>query len=119
MRVTPAHETQCITGFDYLCRQTLTAESTRMTARRGSRTVFGTSPSSRYPDARNLTITADCGGSNGAKVRLWKRELQRFANETDLSITVTHLPPRVRRSASPPAPDLSSASATKLAADRP
>jgi hypothetical protein len=47
----------------------------------------------RYPDARNLTITADCGGSNGSKVRLWKRELQRFANEINLSITVTHLPP--------------------------
>jgi hypothetical protein len=39
------------------------------------------------------TITADCGGSNGAKVKLWKRELQRFANETGLAITVTHLPP--------------------------
>ena len=47
----------------------------------------------RYPDATSLTITADCGGSNGAKVRLWKRELQRFANEAGLSITVTHLPP--------------------------
>jgi hypothetical protein len=47
----------------------------------------------RYPDAKKLTITADCGGSNGSKVRLWKRELQRFANETNLSITVTHLPP--------------------------
>ena len=47
----------------------------------------------RYPDATSLTITADCGGSNGAKVRLWKRELQRFANETGLAITVTHLPP--------------------------
>jgi hypothetical protein len=47
----------------------------------------------RYPDATCLTITADCGGSNGARVKLWKRELQRFANETDLSITVTHLPP--------------------------
>jgi hypothetical protein len=47
----------------------------------------------RYPQATRLTITADCGGSNGAKVRLWKRELQRFANETGLAITVTHLPP--------------------------
>jgi hypothetical protein len=47
----------------------------------------------RYPDASCLTITADCGGSNGARVKLWKRELQRFADETDLSITVTHLPP--------------------------
>jgi hypothetical protein len=47
----------------------------------------------RYRKATRLTITADCGGSNGAKVRLWKRELQRFANETGLAITVTHLPP--------------------------
>jgi hypothetical protein len=36
----------------------------------------------RYPKARCLTITADCGGSNGARVKLWKRELQRFADET-------------------------------------
>jgi hypothetical protein len=34
----------------------------------------------RYPDATRLVVTADCGGSNGARVRLWKRELQRFAN---------------------------------------
>ena len=47
----------------------------------------------RYPDATCLTITADCGGSNGPKVKLWKRELQRLANETGLKITVTHLPP--------------------------
>jgi hypothetical protein len=48
---------------------------------------------SRYPNATTLTITADCGGSNGARVRLWKRELQRFVNETGLDVTVTHLPP--------------------------
>jgi hypothetical protein len=48
---------------------------------------------SRYPNAKTLTVTADCGGSNGARVRLWKRELQRFANETNLAMTVTHLPP--------------------------
>jgi hypothetical protein len=47
----------------------------------------------RYPGAHSLTITADCGGSNGVRVRLWKRELQRLANETGLKITVTHLPP--------------------------
>jgi hypothetical protein len=47
----------------------------------------------RYPNATRLVITADCGGSNGAKVKLWKRELQRFTNETGLAITVTHLPP--------------------------
>ena len=42
---------------------------------------------------RRLVITADGGGSNGSRVRLWKRELQRFANETGLKISVTHLPP--------------------------
>ena len=38
-------------------------------------------------------ITADCGGSNGARVRLWKLELQKLADEADLSITVCHYPP--------------------------
>jgi hypothetical protein len=47
----------------------------------------------RYPDATCLTITADCGGSNGVQVKLWKRELQHFANETGLKVTVAHLPP--------------------------
>jgi hypothetical protein len=47
----------------------------------------------RYPGATCLTITADCGGSNGVQVRLWKRELQGFANETGLKVTVAHLPP--------------------------
>jgi hypothetical protein len=47
----------------------------------------------RYPKATCLTITADCGGSNGPQLRLWKRELQRFANEAGLKITLTHLPP--------------------------
>jgi hypothetical protein len=47
----------------------------------------------RYPEAKRLIITADCGGSNGARVRLWKRELQRLANETGLAVTVAHLPP--------------------------
>jgi hypothetical protein len=47
----------------------------------------------RYPDAHSLLITADCGGSNGARVRLWKRELQLLADELGLTITVCHLPP--------------------------
>src|SRR5260370_5800601 len=47
----------------------------------------------RSPKAGTLTITADYGGSNGARVRLWKRELQRFADETGLAVTVVHLPP--------------------------
>ena len=50
----------------------------------------------RYPQATSLTITADCGGSNGPQVKLWKRELQRLANETGLNIVVTHLPPPSR-----------------------
>jgi hypothetical protein len=47
----------------------------------------------RYPKAQELTVTADCGGSNGARVRLWKRELQNFADETGLVIHVHHYPP--------------------------
>lgn len=47
----------------------------------------------RYPRAKTLLITADGGGSNGARVRLWKVELQRMADETGLAITVCHLPP--------------------------
>ena len=47
----------------------------------------------RYPDATRLLITADGGGSNGSRVRLWKRELQTLANETGLDIVVHHLPP--------------------------
>ena len=51
----------------------------------------------RYPDARELTITADCGGSNGARVRLWKVELQKLADETGLVIHVHHYPPGTSR----------------------
>lgn len=47
----------------------------------------------RYPKAKCLLITADCGGSNGARVRLWKTELQKLANEMGLAITVAHHPP--------------------------
>ena len=47
----------------------------------------------RYPTATILTITADCGGSNGNRTRLWKTELQRLADHTGLTITVCHFPP--------------------------
>lgn len=47
----------------------------------------------RYPKARELTITADCGGSNGARVRLWKLELQKLADATGLALHVHHYPP--------------------------
>lgn len=43
--------------------------------------------------AKSLTITADGGGPNGVRVRLWKRELQRLADESGLAVTVHHLPP--------------------------
>jgi Rhodopirellula transposase DDE domain len=47
----------------------------------------------RYPKADELTITADCGGSNGSRVRLWKVELQKLADETGLTIKVRRHPP--------------------------
>ena len=46
-----------------------------------------------YPQATELLITADSGGSNGSRVRLWKVELQRLADETGLELRVCHLPP--------------------------
>ena len=47
----------------------------------------------RYPHMHELTITADCGGSNGARVRLWKVELQKLADESGLTLRVHHYPP--------------------------
>lgn len=47
----------------------------------------------RYPGALKLLITADSGGSNGVRVRLWKVELQKLARELGLEISVGHLPP--------------------------
>lgn len=46
-----------------------------------------------YPKASTLLVTADAGGSNGYRLRLWKRELAALATETDLAITVCHMPP--------------------------
>jgi transposase len=46
-----------------------------------------------YPKAKKLMITADCGGSNGYRVRLWKIELQKLADEIGLEISVCHFPP--------------------------
>ena len=47
----------------------------------------------RYPEARELFITADAGGSNGYRSHVWKHRLQQFADETRLRIHVSHLPP--------------------------
>jgi len=46
----------------------------------------------RYPNAKHLFIEADAGGCNGHRPKLWKRELQRFADETGLKVTVCHYP---------------------------
>lgn len=46
-----------------------------------------------YPEAKDLLITADGGGSNGSRNRLWKLELQQFADETQISVSVCHFPP--------------------------
>ena len=46
-----------------------------------------------YPQANRLLITADAGGSNGPRLRLWKVELQKLADETSLRIAVCHFPP--------------------------
>jgi transposase len=47
----------------------------------------------RYPHARKLLLTADCGGSNGSRTRLWKVALQQFADEVQFPIHVRHFPP--------------------------
>jgi hypothetical protein len=60
-------------------------ESLRRWWRRMGRTV--------YPEANELLVTADGGGSNSSRSRLWKRELQHFATESGLTISVTHYPP--------------------------
>ena len=57
------------------------------------RTWWLTSGQIIYPKAKAITITADCGGSNGYRTRLWKLELQRLANETGLELKVHHFPP--------------------------
>jgi hypothetical protein len=51
----------------------------------------------RYPHAHELTITADCGGSKGARVRLWKLELQKLADKSGLVIDVHRYPPGMSR----------------------
>jgi hypothetical protein len=66
-----------------------TAEFAVASIRRWWRTM-GTK---RFPHATRLLITADSGGSNGARSRLWKVALQRFADETGLDVSVCHFPP--------------------------
>ncbi len=53
--------------------------------------------SEAYPQARQLLITADGGGSNGSRAQLWKLELQKLADETRLEISVCHFPPGISK----------------------
>lgn len=46
-----------------------------------------------YPQAERILITADGGGSNGSRLRLWKLELQKLADETGLALSICHFPP--------------------------
>jgi hypothetical protein len=59
--------------------------------------VGHTTGAERYPETCSSTITADGGGSNGSRVRLWKRELQKLADEPGIDIRVHHLPPGTSR----------------------
>jgi len=56
--------------------------------------VFG---KNRYPDEETVTITADCGGSNSYRIRMWKTELQRLADAARLRVRVLHYPPRTSK----------------------
>ena len=47
----------------------------------------------QYPDTNEILITADCGGSNGYRTRLWKVELQKLADEIKVNLKVCHFPP--------------------------
>ena len=66
---------------------------TGMFAVESIRRWWSTIGSPAYPDADRLLITADSGGSNGSRLRLWKTQLAELATETGLRITVCHLPP--------------------------
>ena len=57
------------------------------------RVLVGGGGKERYPQAEHLSITADGGGSNGWRNRLWKVSLQALANRTHLTIHVSHFPP--------------------------
>jgi len=70
-----------------------TGHDTAVFAVNAIRTWWRTVGRLAYPDAKQLLITADSGGSNGNRVRAWKTELAELATEIGLSITVCHLPP--------------------------
>lgn len=57
------------------------------------RTWWNTFGNQTYPDVQELMICANSGGSNSVRSRLWKAELQKFANDSRLSVKVCHLPP--------------------------
>jgi len=69
-----------------------TSADTSQFAVRSIREWWNQTGTKQYPGAKELLITADSGGSNGHRPRLWKRELQRWADEDGLTITVAHYP---------------------------
>jgi hypothetical protein len=71
----------------------LSAHDTASFAVNAIRRWWQTMGQARYPTAKRLLITADCGGSNGTRLRLWELELQQLADELGLAIAVCHLPP--------------------------
>ncbi len=82
--------------YDVACKQghiaVGTSANTPQFAVRSIRQWWRQTGMKKYPHAKELLITADSGGSNGHRPRLWKRELQRWADEDGLAITVTHYP---------------------------
>jgi hypothetical protein len=86
------------TGANRFVRSSLRSLAERLgqgsptTVRRSLRQWWRTRGKRAYPGARKIFIEADAGGSNGYRRRLWKRELQRWANMDGLEITVSHYP---------------------------
>lgn len=70
-----------------------TDKDTAVFAVESIRRWWQTMGTANYPDAEQLVITADGGGSNGSRVRLWKTQLQDFCNEIGIPIVVSHFPP--------------------------
>ena len=80
-------------GADEACFSVGTDHDTSAFAVQTIRRWWLSMGSQRYPQAKQLVITADGGGSNGHRARLWKLGLSRFAQETGLDIQVHHFPP--------------------------
>ena len=79
-------------------------QGTRRRPRVVSRAWWENMGRQKYPDARRLMITADCGGSDGNRPWLWNQELAKFAAETGMEITICHFPPGTSKCGNPHPP---------------